>query len=95
MSLTPEISGMLGKSIQTTPGMQKHINNWQILPVVFWVQIRLMPRAINSFLAAKDRRALNTLHKALGAWQNQAFRVPAPHEKANPDVHYDRNALLP
>lgn len=48
---------MLGKSIQTTPGMQKHINNWQILPVVFWVQIRLMPRAINSFLAAKDRRA--------------------------------------
>lgn len=83
----PEVSCILGKSNQTNSGMQKHINNWWILPAVFWVQICPMPRAINSFLAAKDRRALNTLQKALGTWQkNQAFHVPAPRERANPKV---------
>lgn len=62
----PEVSCILGKSIQTNSGMQKHISNWWILPAVFWVQICPMPRAINSFLAAKDRRALSTLHSVPG-----------------------------
>lgn len=73
VSLTPEISCMLQKSIQTTSGMRKHINNWWTLPVVFWVQICLLPREINSFLAAKDRRPLNTLQKALSTWQKSSF----------------------
>lgn len=73
MLLTPGISCMLEKSILTTSGMQKHISNWQILPVVFWFQIWLMPRAINSFLAAKDRRAFNTLQKPPSTWQKSSF----------------------
>lgn len=90
----PEVSCILGKSIQTNSGMQKHISNWWILPAVFWVQICPMPRAINSFLAAKDRRALSTLHSVPGK-KNQAFHVPAPRERANPEVQMTAMVLFP